>query len=197
MTIEEQRSGADVATDREASMSRHPTADPYDSRGPSTGAANLESGSDTGEPAAVYFIGPGLVPASAALVAEQSTEGFAAAQTCVSIPDKRVIYQMNPDTKTKHVIGVLGSRHSGDGKFARAAAEELARRPQFLRFDDIVTIEDIAHRFRQSPATVRKWRERDPSFPSPMRLVGRAGVWDWSSVSLWAARNEKGGWRLR
>lgn len=50
---------------------------------------------------------------------------------------------------------------------------------------DLVDTKTIADRLGVSVVTVRKWRERHTSFPSPVARFSNVPVWSWEAVERW------------
>jgi len=50
---------------------------------------------------------------------------------------------------------------------------------------ELVSGAEIGRRLGVSREAVRQWRGK-PGFPEPLGRVGRAVVWDWSTVRQWA-----------
>ncbi len=50
---------------------------------------------------------------------------------------------------------------------------------------DPVTMSEIASRLGVALITVKKWRERHPTFPAP--LTGPRPLWEWTDVEAWHA----------
>ena len=135
-----------------------------------------------------YKIGRGQrvewIPRRAAEVA--TWHGYAAAEECVEVTDRCVIYEIRPGTDKERIIAVMAPEYAGDKLKAREVIAVIAGESGYLRLDDIVTSEDIATRLSVKPATVRQWKTRHADFPRPIKEVAKSGVWSWGAVMLWA-----------
>lgn len=58
---------------------------------------------------------------------------------------------------------------------------------------DLVGAKDIATRAGVQVDTVKKWRVRHPSFPSPLATIsGTIPVWEWRTVARWLDARKDG-----
>jgi hypothetical protein len=71
----------------------------------------------------------------------------------------------------------------------------MSRKPAYhplrgkKRMNDPVGQVEIAERAGVKPVTVKKWRERHPSFPQPRWTVGGNPAWEWEDVLKWLRDN--------
>jgi len=54
-----------------------------------------------------------------------------------------------------------------------------------------LTTQDIATMGHVGQATVRVWRYRFADFPKPVRVVGRAGLYDPGKVAEWLTKHDR------
>jgi len=55
----------------------------------------------------------------------------------------------------------------------------------YLTTQDIATLGDVGQ------ATVRVWKHRFADFPRPVRVVGRAGLYDPSKIEAWLIKHDR------
>jgi hypothetical protein len=139
-----------------------------------------------------YALGPGAVTKRSTVEAEE--RGWAPAEDCLTLSDRRVIYEVDQDAGTRRTVGVVAKRFAGDvavvGPFAKALEERRGDVAvnRLVRVADICTTDEIASRVRLKVNTIQKWTFRYPEFPDPIIEYTWLNLYDWHEVMGWIAR---------
>ena len=138
--------------------------------------------------AKAYALGPGPVPKR--LIEEAEVRGWAPTETCIELPDRRLIYEVDRDAGTKRVVAVVAERFAGDAAvvapFVGALEERRRDASVTVKVSDIVTTDEIASRVRLKVRTIQKWTTRyRGDFPDPIIEYTWVNLYDWSQVLPW------------